>query len=982
MDELDELLAESARLPRGRDQVEVLQRAADLADSLGDLDRAFDIRLDLVEATYVTEQAILGLSTYAWLIARLDAEPERFEHRRQSLGWVAKWMPGYARKHPKVPAERLIALVDDLERRHVAEGSGRRQAIAVRMRLVLEAGLGPDLEELLVDWRASARTSLTDCAMCEADLEADVLLALGRRDEALLVLDPVLRGEIPSCAGGPSAMFRLGITLLVEEGRLEEARGLFGAILRGADVGGESRDLSDVAGCAVLLARTGDVIAARRTALSVVPVLGRAGNDSDEMWMAAELARALMPADGAEGLLSLTIDVLDEAPAGGWTVATLRDALAGHALSLAARFDERNGNAVVSSQIQELLLRPDLPHVSLRGTDRPAVPAADAQVGSNGSGAAAGHAVAEEPAIVTGPTRPVPDPKEGAEALDHWVREQFESWRADTTRDVLRERYAASSDDPLLAATVLSWLLGTDEVADLERAASLVEDDRLPGVLRARLAAVLARTHLDAGDVDVVPALVDRARSLVEAGDIEAVAGMRILRNLSEASVGLGDHDGADHALALSSTLDLADPLAGFLLDAARLVAANARRAASADDDPEAAEAAARVASVHALDVLESADDLPADGVINPLTVVAVLDATSTLMELADDAPPHEPLERAIEGVPVQVDTAGLRAQAFLLLADLHLRLDGPAAAMIRQRRAVEAVERVGPPGLSGWTRRGLALQLHHLGRFDEALVQYAMAVDLLRAGDDVVNAWMVEAARARCLLDAADPNRAANVAGDVLAEVDEAEGLPDELRDMVVEPALDVAIDAEVQAGANHRATRLLTRFAELLERTDRPSVPAWTMGALCAARAGNVERAEQMFARGEEAANPDPGPARDLDLAIVGARRAEMLWQLDRNEEAVGVAADAAALARPAGDPHLAAVAVGIGARAEHDEFARLLHLADPGARAQGERAVDALVAAIQEVQVAELDDLAAHLGERLEHARHELDELAGPT
>src|SRR5690606_15909313 len=100
----------------------------------------------------------------------------------------------------------------------------------------------------------------------------------------------------------------------------------------------------------------------------------------------------------------------------------------------------------------------------------------------------------------------------------------------------------------------------------------------LPVVLRARLTAVLARTMLDRGEPDGVPELIERACSLVETGDLEAVAGMRILRNASEAWLGLGDLDAADRALAASASLDLTDPLAGFLLDAGRLVAANARR--------------------------------------------------------------------------------------------------------------------------------------------------------------------------------------------------------------------------------------------------------------------------------------------------------------------------------------------------------------------------------------------------------------------
>ena len=213
---------------------------------------------------------------------------------------------------------------------------------------------------------------------------------------------------------------------------------------------------------------------------------------------------------------------------------------------------------------------------------------------------------------------------------------------------------------------------------------------------------------------------------------METVAATRVLRNVVEGALALGDDATVDRAIEAGTALDLSDPMAEFHVDATRLVAANARRRGRVVDldppspfDPELDRKAATAAG----DVLDAATAvLPDDGTTNPIVVVAVLDATSTLMEVDEVSPPHDVLQRAVDGIPAQPDTAVLRAQAELMLADLHLRLDGPAAAMVHQRLAIEAVERDGPPGLTGWARRGLALQLQDLGRHDEALVQFAMS--------------------------------------------------------------------------------------------------------------------------------------------------------------------------------------------------------------------------------------------------------------
>ncbi|MFN8019028.1 MAG: hypothetical protein U0P45_13025 [Acidimicrobiales bacterium] len=112
---------------------------------------------------------MLGIAMIAWMRARLDAEPERYESFAWRVDWAQKWVPSSAIDYPSVPLDQIRAQIDDLERRHRASGAGPRQARrSADPRPPRRRPRHPRAHYQA--WQASERTSLSDCAACEMRL--------------------------------------------------------------------------------------------------------------------------------------------------------------------------------------------------------------------------------------------------------------------------------------------------------------------------------------------------------------------------------------------------------------------------------------------------------------------------------------------------------------------------------------------------------------------------------------------------------------------------------------------------------------------------------------------------------------------------------------------------------------------------------------------------------------------------------------------
>ena len=80
-DEIVELMFAADEVEAGPLRVELFERAVRIADTHNDLDLAFQMRMDLIEAATFGGMPEVSLVAFAWCLAKSDENPDRFDEQ-------------------------------------------------------------------------------------------------------------------------------------------------------------------------------------------------------------------------------------------------------------------------------------------------------------------------------------------------------------------------------------------------------------------------------------------------------------------------------------------------------------------------------------------------------------------------------------------------------------------------------------------------------------------------------------------------------------------------------------------------------------------------------------------------------------------------------------------------------------------------------------------------------------------------------------
>ncbi len=353
-----DLLRDAMRMRAGLTRLDAIDAAARAADSQNDDVTAVRAREALVEDANTAGDPERMLQAFAWCLARHDQNPAGLgDWGVRNLLWRYKWVVGALPSFPQITRGRIGAVLDDLERRYRACGNQLRAVHAHRAVAAARLGDVDDARAHLARHKSVARDGLSDCQACEADAEVELLVSIGDPAAGLSSAEIILDGRL-SCAEVPARTYAHVLLPILDTG----------AVDRAVDV--HVRGLRD-------MARLGDKSCEiAHNHISFLAVTGndvRALNLLKKVWSNALTHTALevrMRIHAAAGLLLTRVAekrksarlVLPEAialpaPAGNVDVAALRDFVVADALAIAARFDQRNGNASVSDSVRATLAR-------------------------------------------------------------------------------------------------------------------------------------------------------------------------------------------------------------------------------------------------------------------------------------------------------------------------------------------------------------------------------------------------------------------------------------------------------------------------------------------------------------------------------------------------------------------------------------------------------------------------------------------------
>ena len=218
--EVQQLIREAGRLPQGTARIAVLDDAVARADLAGDPDLGFAARTALAEAAAFGGAPERLITSFAWLLARMDDRPGHFDERNTL--WRYKWAASRLPEFETIPLAQIAAAIDDLEDRARRYGAGPRTAAKLRCMAAAQMGDLDGVARWLPVWRRGERDQLSDCRACDANETVEMLLFLGDADAALAEAQPILAGRL-GCREVPHRTYAMLLRPLLTRGEADLA---------------------------------------------------------------------------------------------------------------------------------------------------------------------------------------------------------------------------------------------------------------------------------------------------------------------------------------------------------------------------------------------------------------------------------------------------------------------------------------------------------------------------------------------------------------------------------------------------------------------------------------------------------------------------------------------------------------------------------------------------------------------------------------
>ncbi|WP_407357845.1 hypothetical protein LTA6_002223 [Microbacterium sp. LTA6] len=844
-----QLIEEIDRTPWGPAEQALISEAVTLAIEIGDDRLEYEARMRQTASANMNGATDVMLNSFAWCLARHDADPQRFpadlDNGSADLMWQFKWMAASLRSSPAFSQEQIAAVLDDMEAHYLKAGLGVSGVLTARFEDAWDAGRMSEAEALRVQLEATPRDEHSHCDACGRSQFAGFFAETERDADAIRLVEEMIEGGF-SCGEEPEHALSRVLLPYLRAGRGDDAKT---AHLRSYRLAQDNRDnLQIVANNIVFCAVTGNEARALSLVERHLSWLAHDGLNVDAHFAAlAAFALALdsvvaaghgeTPVRGAEASVLTPFFGAHE---GAWSAAELAAAAWAAAERIGSDFDRRDGTDGHSSRLTAMRALGDVRYdVPIRSDafvapSAAAVPA-DAEAWYERAMNLGQYGAEQESLAAMPRALEIEDDGKRAQLLSLQIGMLVGLDRADETELLRTERIALLRATGKEAQADLEERLGlaTFGVETPENAAALDRElegaDALPAWSRGDVAFSRASLHLRGDDPDTALELLEKsARAFAEAGD------PRLVNTTTLLAVSALLHKGeTDAATALLDRLlaqdDVSDGHRAHAMETrARIHGGNGSFVAGATDADEACRILAGLGATRAL-------------------------AGAHLLAAALWEDADEP-EKAVSRYRLM---SRLISQDGGDVTGANFRL---ARAMLKAGDAEEAAELFGevlkleeqaevPAGSRGMTVSLLARSLSAAGEFGQAVGAYGYAAQLFGEAEEHADHAMSLAAQAK-----------------ILARFDEQDD-----------------------------AIELLERAAEIVRRAD-DALGALTEVLHDLGQVYGTRQDERAFALFDEVAALAKEHEADWLLSDVTDSRGRALAELDRVDEAVSAVLTAA--------------------------------------------------------------------------------------
>ncbi len=222
VNQIEDLIDRAEELPYGSVRTELLVEAVRRADVTRDLDVIFWARMNLTEAATFSGHAEKAFASFAWCVAQLEDDPDRFCEDAELVLWHFKFVLGNAYEFPQISRQQFERLCNQMETLYRQHGYNNRPVNVLRCDFAMYMGDHGAATEAFRLLDAESRDDMADCEACEADELSEYHDLAGDYKKALDTAAPNLTGK-QSCAEVPHRTLSLVLRPLAMLGRYDEA---------------------------------------------------------------------------------------------------------------------------------------------------------------------------------------------------------------------------------------------------------------------------------------------------------------------------------------------------------------------------------------------------------------------------------------------------------------------------------------------------------------------------------------------------------------------------------------------------------------------------------------------------------------------------------------------------------------------------------------------------------------------------------------
>lgn len=195
-EKLEKLQEQYRKLPHSPQRVELCREAVAVADRLEEPSEQLAGRFDLAYACIFGDDPAKALPVCAEFMRLHQENPgELGEAEGDAVISVAMLASSIARRLPQIPLEQCKSLLTEFRDQVRTYGLGERLWQCHAGEFAMMTGNLAALEEHLERFRAAERDDVSDCAVCETGAMAEYLMALGRRTEAVTLVEDLLQKQ-------------------------------------------------------------------------------------------------------------------------------------------------------------------------------------------------------------------------------------------------------------------------------------------------------------------------------------------------------------------------------------------------------------------------------------------------------------------------------------------------------------------------------------------------------------------------------------------------------------------------------------------------------------------------------------------------------------------------------------------------------------------------------------------------------------------